>query len=127
MCAGVHRDCRLWNEASFVTTFGWVDAPSLEGPPTARFTVLVDPLRDRIMNLRRRRSLVVVVVLAGLTTFGLTRWPWTSSRGTRPRSPDGVFLVEPYVQLGDPASSTSERVEVLWQGEDRDADWSVET
>ncbi len=43
------------------------------------------------------------------------------------RSSDGVFLVKPYVQLGDaPRASATERVEVLWQAPDRDTSWTVE-
>jgi len=41
----------------------------------------------------------------------------------------GVFLVEPYLQLGDaPALATSESVHVLWQADDQEAGegWSVE-
>lgn len=37
------------------------------------------------------------------------------------------FLVEPYLQLGDaPKPAVHERLDLLWQTEDRDAAWSVE-
>jgi 3',5'-cyclic AMP phosphodiesterase CpdA len=56
--------------------------------------------------------------------LGVSAWPWRSGRGPRPNGP---FLVEPYVQLGDaPVASSAEGVEVLWQTADRDGAWSVE-
>ena len=42
-------------------------------------------------------------------------------------TPDGTFVVKPYLQLGDvPALASRERVEVMWQTSDVDAGWSVE-
>ena len=39
----------------------------------------------------------------------------------------GVFLVQPYLQLGDnSALSNPERLALLWHADDRDDDWSVE-
>jgi hypothetical protein len=39
----------------------------------------------------------------------------------------GAFLVKPYLQLGDaPRPAAKERLDLMWQAEDRDARWSVE-
>lgn len=45
-----------------------------------------------------------------------------------PRIHPGGFLVRPYLQLGDdPAGIRSGRIRVVWQTEDVDADWTVES
>ncbi len=42
-------------------------------------------------------------------------------------TPDGAFLVKPYLQLGDaPAVGAAERMTLLWHAGDEDAPWSVE-
>ncbi|WP_243317813.1 metallophosphoesterase [Geothrix paludis] len=39
----------------------------------------------------------------------------------------GAFLVQPYLQLGDaPKAAAADRLDLLWQTEDRDAAWRVE-
>ena len=81
---------------------------------------------------RRRRRLVAIVALLVLGAVGLGAWRSLTGRdatpGARARSSDGVFLVKPYVQLGDaPRAAAAERIEVLWQGPDRDDAWSVES
>jgi hypothetical protein len=41
--------------------------------------------------------------------------------------PAGLFLVKPYIQLGDaPRPASEESLTVLWHTADRDADWTVE-
>ena len=76
------------------------------------------------MDVRHGCKLVLLVGLIGVMALSIARGPRPTSRWARPA--DGVFLVEPYVQLGDPPGSSAERVAVLWQGADRNADWSVE-
>lgn len=48
----------------------------------------------------------------------------SSPRIATAKSPDGAFLVKPYLQLGDAPSSGS--LSLLWQADDDPADWSVE-
>ncbi len=46
----------------------------------------------------------------------------------RVATPEGVFLVKPYVQLGNaPALSSSERLEILWHTRDADTQWSLQS
>lgn len=80
---------------------------------------------------RRRRRLLAIVVLAGLGASGFGAWqtiPGLGGNPAVPARPAGTpFLVDPYVQLGDaPAARETERLDVLWQAEDREARWSVE-
>lgn len=74
------------------------------------------------MNERRKRRLVAYAVILGLLTIGVAvRRPFASRRPALP----GTFLVLPYVQWGE-ESRPSGVVTLLWQTEDRDAEWSVE-
>jgi 3',5'-cyclic AMP phosphodiesterase CpdA len=85
------------------------------------------------MDVRRRRRLRVlaIVVVAGLTAGVVAAWRELGNYGgpasARTRAPGWVFLVDPYVQLGDaPRAASSERLTVLWQAADAEAAWSVE-
>jgi Calcineurin-like phosphoesterase len=43
-------------------------------------------------------------------------------------TPEGTFLVKPYLQLGDAAApAAAERLDVLWHSKDADAAWTIET
>jgi 3',5'-cyclic AMP phosphodiesterase CpdA len=89
----------------------------------------MDEQQDGRRKRRRRRRVVLGLVLAlGAGGFGVWRaLPGYGRLPTPPRAAAAVFLVDPYVQLGDaPRAGSTASLEVLWQADDRDARWSVE-
>lgn len=82
------------------------------------------------MDVRRRRRLLAIVVLACLVGGGVETWRLLFGQDGllyHPRAAGGGFLVAPYVQLGDaPRTGATESLAILWQAEDRDAKWRVE-
>jgi hypothetical protein len=92
-----------------------------------------------------QRLFVICGLLLGVASFGVcVQAPRLQPRAPAPgpavapvtspapvpvvATPQGTFLVKPYIQLGDaPALTSPERLDVLWHTSDVGAEWRVET
>jgi predicted phosphodiesterase len=84
-----------------------------------------------------RRLLPVIVLALGLGVLGgslqtpAARIVVAAPAPVAPpkvATPEGTFLVKPYLQLGDAAAlAPAERLEVMWHSADTDAAWTIET
>ena len=74
------------------------------------------------MNVHQRLlALLFLIALVSAPAF-------VAAADEPPKAPDGPFLVKPYLQLGAaPDNGSSGDLMLLWQTDDVDAEWSVET
>lgn len=81
---------------------------------------------ERLMA--KRWSVTVAVVLVTIGSISLRQYYLgaVAPPSNGPRA-DGVFLVEPYLQLGDPpAHEPTRQLALVWQTTDHEAEWAVE-
>lgn len=80
------------------------------------------PVRETNEETSRLSRRDVLRVGAGVGVLGSTRWSHAATD-----SPDDVFLVQPYLQLGDsPQLRQAEQMVVMWHAMDDNAEWSVD-
>jgi hypothetical protein len=119
MTVGSNRPGRL-------RKFGVSDSNRLGGRSARSLNI------PRKFAMTSRRHLVVGAAYVGLLLTCLGALAFLGGCGSglagSGQRPHGVFVVEPYLQLGDAATpSVPESLVVMWQTADVPADWSVET
>src|SRR5262245_53577228 len=81
--------------------------------------------------MKVRRLLLCIVLLALAAAGSLAWWALWGENGWLARAgswgTNEIFLVEPYVQLGEaPKAASPDQLSLLWIGVDQEANWSVE-
>ncbi len=78
------------------------------------------------MTKRWSATVAVALVTIGMTSLRQCDVSAVAPQSSGPRA-EGVFLVEPYLQLGDPKPHQPTReLTLVWQTADHEADWAVE-